>query len=383
MSAENNSSRSAGRRKHLLLIIPAAVGVLLASGWFGVTFAVENTARRCLADASARLLGQAVKPDEVSFSLVRRELSVRGIRVDNPRGYSQEHALKVERIRIQVDPSALLFKRVVHLKQLTVSGIRVNVELKKTPLGLDGWLDLLSDPEVNLLELKKSTPVSERNTVERKKRSGSRRSKRPLKFRIDELRVERGEASLHNYTIIPERLRTLALKSYAQKDLGRENPLTADELAVEIFRRHWDDIKKYVRDETEKSAARLRLLFKRKSKKEKTSAQPPAPASSAAPVQPENEAAKKQKSEARRKLLREGGRAAAELAGNWLKRKKQEIEKTPSASGDPEEDRKARRNKRLVDLGLQAADAARKELAAPPGGSGKAERVTSNKAESQ
>ncbi|MBQ7693580.1 MAG: hypothetical protein IJT50_00485 [Lentisphaeria bacterium] len=361
MSTKTAPARSGSWRKHLLWIVPAALAVLLVSGWFGVTFAVENTARRCLADASLRLIGQEVEPEKVSCSLIGQELCIEGLCVDNPPGYSQERpAVEVDLIRVRVNPPAFLFEGVVHLKKLTVSGVRINVEMKRSPVTLEGWLEQLSNPEVSLLELKRNGPVSERNAVKREKRSGPRRTKTPLKFRIDELRVENAAAILHNYTLISEARRTLTLKNYVQKDLGRDAPLTADELAREIFNRHWNDIKKYLKDKKDEGVARVKKLFGKKTKKEKT-AETPAP-----PAQPEDEAAKKKKSAARRQLLKGAGRAAVDLAEIWLKKKQKQMEEAPVASGDPEEDRKARRNKRLVDLGVRAADAVREELAEPP-----------------
>ena len=107
--------------------------MLFAGGWFGVTFAVENTARRCLADASSRLIGQEVEPDEVSCSLAGQELCIRGICVKNPPGYSNKPAILVDLVSVRVNPLAFLFDRVVHLKKLTVSGVRINAELKKRP----------------------------------------------------------------------------------------------------------------------------------------------------------------------------------------------------------------------------------------------------------
>ena len=59
-------------RKHLFWIIPAAAAVLLAGGWFGMTCAVESTARRCLADASLHLIGQEVEPDDLAFPAAAR-----------------------------------------------------------------------------------------------------------------------------------------------------------------------------------------------------------------------------------------------------------------------------------------------------------------------
>ena len=361
MDTDVEPARSGSWRKHLFWIIPAAVVVLFAGGWLGVTFAVENTVRRCLADASSRLIGQEVEPDEVSCSLVLQELCIRGIRVKNPPGYSDQPAIRVDLVSVRVNPLAFLFERVVHLKKLTVSGVRINAELKEVPATLKGWLDQLGNPEINLLELKRSRPVAERRTVRSKKRSGSRKAKKPLKFRLDELRVEKSAVSLSNFdALLFPGWSTFSLDSYEQKDLGREKPLTADELAAEIFNRHWEDIKQYLKDKKDRAAARWKSLFRKKSKKEKP-AEIPAP-----PVQPEDEAAKKKNSEARKQLLKGAGRAAVDLAEVWLKKKQKQMEEEPSAPDDPEAERKQQRNKRLVDLGLQAADAAREGLAESP-----------------
>ena len=353
------------RRKHLLWIIPASVAVLLAAGWFGVQFAVESAVKRCFADTSSRLIGYEAEA-EISCSLLGQELCISGISVDNPPDYSDGHALEVDLIRVRVNPLAFLFDRVIHLKKLTISGVRFNVELKRVPLSPDGWLAQLSDPEINLFKLKKDAAPAPVRRARRKKKSGSVRPGERRLFRIDELRVENVRATLNNFRIFPERWRTLTLESYVQKDLGRPEPLSADGLAAEIFRRHRDEIAKYLEDLKDKAAAWWKGLFKKKTKKETTPAPPAAPAPPATPARPEDEAAKKEKSEARKKMIKTGGRIAAGFAESWLKRKKQEMEEKPSSSDDPEEARKARRNKRLVDLGLRAAEAVREELAEPP-----------------
>ena len=263
---ESGSRKS--RRKHLWGIIPAAAVLLLAGGWFGLTFAVEHAVKRCFADTSSRLIGYEAEA-EISCSLLGQELCIEGIHVENPVGYSQESALEVDLIRVQVNPLAFLFGRVIHLKKLTISGVRINVELKRVPMTLGGWLEQIGSPEINLFELKKNASGSERRAVKRKKRSGPRRTKTPLKFRIDELRVEKGAATLQNYKIIPVELRTLTLRSYVQKDLGRDVPLTADELGRDIFNRHREDIKKYLEDLKDKAAAWWKGLFGKKEEKKK------------------------------------------------------------------------------------------------------------------
>lgn len=271
-------------RKHLCWIIPAAVVLLLAGGWFGVRFAVESAVRRSLAAASLRLIGHEVEPEELTCSLLGQELCIEGIRVENPPGYSDGPALEVDLIRVRVNPLAFLLGREAHLKKLTISGIAINVELKRTPFTLAGWLEQIGSREINLAELKRNGAVSERRVGRRKKRSGPRRTKDSVKFRIDELRVEKAAVTLHNYTIVPVKYRTLTLNSYVQKDLGRDVPLTADELAKEIFNRHWEEIRKYLDGWKEKAAAWWKGLFEKKAEKETSPAGPAAPASPAVPV---------------------------------------------------------------------------------------------------
>ena len=240
-------------REHLFWIIPVAVIVLLAVGWFGATFAVESIVRKCVADAGHRLVGQEVKPDSVSCSLIGQELCIKGIRVQNPRGYTQPYAFEAEFILVRVKPLAFLFKGVVHLQKLTVSGVRINAEQKKVEQqGILG---------INLLELKKAGSASRRSTKQavrstprtasesgsashrgtiREKKGKPRRRKEPLRFCIDELLVEKAEVSLYNFTSPRS---SFSLDSYVQKDLGQEKDgLTAGELAEEIFNRHLRDI---------------------------------------------------------------------------------------------------------------------------------------------
>ena len=229
--------RSGSWRKHLLWIIPAALAVLIVSGWYGVTYAAEKAARRCFAEASCQLFGREVEPQEVSYSLTGQELRIGGIRVDNPPGYSQKRpAVEVGLIVARVAPHELLFKRVIRLKELILIGLDINVEMKMSLV----WSKSVIDARINLFELKNPGPAS-------------RRPGEPLRFRIDELRVESGRVSLSDledfrksvsrYCSLPRRWTGRSLDGYTQKGLGVEIPLTADEAAAEILNREWAGIK--------------------------------------------------------------------------------------------------------------------------------------------
>jgi len=236
MSTNNNPSPRGSWRKHLLWIIPAVLAVLLVSGWYGVNYAAEKAARRCFAEASCQLFGREVKPREFSFSLARQEVYIRGIRVDNPPGYSQKRpAVEVELIVARLAPFELPSNRVVHLKELILVGVDMNVDVKMSLV----WSKSVVDARVNLLELKKSG-------------SASPKAETPLRFRIDELRVESGKVSLANleefrksvsrYCPLPKRWTARSLDGYVQKGLGAKEPLTADEAAAEILNREWNSI---------------------------------------------------------------------------------------------------------------------------------------------
>ena len=245
MSANNDSSRSGKSRKHLLWIIPAVLAVLVG-GWFGVALAAENAASRCFAEASVQLFGAEVEPEELSYSLAGRELCIRGLLVKNPPGYSQMPAIRVGLIRAEVAPQDLLFKRVIRLKKLTFDDVAINVELKIS-------VRRFEDSEINLHELKQFL-----SAFAPRKRSGSRHPGEPLRFRIDELRVEKGKVFLGNLEgyrsllarrfgiSLSERWTARSLDGYVQQDLGADKPLTADEVAAVIFERHWEDIKNYL-----------------------------------------------------------------------------------------------------------------------------------------
>ena len=232
------------RRKHLFWIVPAMLAALLAGGWFGVTCAVENAARRCFAEASCQLFGREAGPQEVSYSFSGQELRISKVRVDNPPGFSQKRpAVEVGLIVAHVAPQDLLFKRVIRLKELILVGANINAEVKMSPV----WAKRVIDARVNLFELKKNAPASPR-------------PKEPLRFRIDVLRVEKGKVLLGNLEdcrsalagkfgiSLSERWTARSLDGYKQTDLGTDKPLTADEAAAVIFERHREEIIKYFED---------------------------------------------------------------------------------------------------------------------------------------
>ncbi|HED64004.1 MAG TPA: hypothetical protein ENJ09_00455 [Planctomycetes bacterium] len=115
----------------LFLIVLIAVGL-----WYGS----DSLARKAITTGGTSVLGVETKLDKVSIGWFSGELSLSGLEVANPEGFSNKPFFRMEEAEFAVDLPTLLADQVV-ASLLSLEGIRLSLEAKGTKTNYDALLE--------------------------------------------------------------------------------------------------------------------------------------------------------------------------------------------------------------------------------------------------
>ena len=87
------------------LVLAVVLLVALAAAW--LLFSLDARVARAIEASVSRTLGTPVHVDGVDLALTRGEGTIRGLRVANPEGFSDDDAIYLEEIELAVDTSSL------------------------------------------------------------------------------------------------------------------------------------------------------------------------------------------------------------------------------------------------------------------------------------
>lgn len=79
-------------------------------------------------NVASKILGAPIKLDDISVSLLTGEITLRGVTVGNPEGYSDQSAMSYDRAVIEVDTFSL-FSDVVKVNRVTVTNPAIHLEI--------------------------------------------------------------------------------------------------------------------------------------------------------------------------------------------------------------------------------------------------------------
>lgn len=125
----------------------AALGLVFIVGIFAYLLLdnldalVENTIEK----VGTELTGTGVHLDGTEIDLANGSATLRGLKIDNPSGYSSDYAFLLERVTIALDLASLK-GTVIILNEIIVKGARLNAELRGKSNNLS---DLLAQVEAN------------------------------------------------------------------------------------------------------------------------------------------------------------------------------------------------------------------------------------------
>lgn len=113
--------------------------LLLAVGlWYGS----DSIARKAITTAGTKALGVETKLDDVSIGWFSGKLSLAGLEIANPEGFSDKAFFQMEEARLDVDLPTLLANEVV-VSLFSLKGIRLSLETQGTSTNYGALLDAL------------------------------------------------------------------------------------------------------------------------------------------------------------------------------------------------------------------------------------------------
>jgi hypothetical protein len=217
-----------GKRGQLFRTIFACIALLLllAAGNAFLKSGVERFVGKQIQQCANRLTGRDVYVGSISYDLWKQRVEIRKLSVPNPQGYSQRvPAIYVDRIAMELMPWEI-FKNLLHIKELNVSGVRINTELKKYPRNFKELIEILRSPEINLIALKSGA---------KKHSTSSSAAEKKVFIKIDKVQIT--DSSVTFKTKWSWRF-GFALPDYTRLDIGKDGNLTPDQLAAEVYNFH-------------------------------------------------------------------------------------------------------------------------------------------------
>lgn len=188
----------------LVIVIMIIVGVCIyIFAGRAVKFAVEKGA--------TDTLGVLVRVEDVELSILRGNVTIRGLSVNNPHGYNYEHLLRMNATSVTASVASLRDDP-ARIKQIELDGIDLVIEQRGLSNNLKDIMDALK---------KKPKPKEEP--------SGK-------KLRIDELKITNATVKV-KLLPVPGKADTITLnlEPIVMKDLGYDDKLNTGQLAAKIM----------------------------------------------------------------------------------------------------------------------------------------------------
>ena len=215
-----------GKRGKLFRTIFACIAFLLlfAAGKTFLKSGVERFVENQIQQCANRLTGREVYVGSISYDLWKQCVEIRKLGVPNPYGYSQKvPAIYIDRITMELMPWEI-FKNLLHIKELNVSRVRINTELKKHPRSFKELVEILRSPEINLAALKSGA---------KKHSTSSSAAEKKVFIKIDKVQITDSSVSFKYKWRFG-----FALPDYTRQDIGKDGNLTPDQLAAEVYNFH-------------------------------------------------------------------------------------------------------------------------------------------------
>lgn len=116
-----------------LIAIVAVVAYLLLSN-------LDDIVKRVIEDVGSQVTGTSVSLDAVKIDLATGKGKLKGLTIDNPRGFDSDYAFKLDNIVVAVAPASLS-KAVIVISQVKVDGAKLIAEQKGATTNLSKLLE--------------------------------------------------------------------------------------------------------------------------------------------------------------------------------------------------------------------------------------------------
>ena len=223
MNAREFAPDRNGKRKVFWITILCCLTVflLLWCGKMALISSVERFAARQIQACALELTGREVYVGSISYNLWQKHLEIKHIGIPNPPGYPQKYpAVHIEYVSLKL-ASWEIFRNLVHIEEVDISGVKMNVSLKKLPKNFEELVKIFRSPEINLAKLKAAS---------KRKNSREAQQEKSVSVKIDKLRITKIRAVLD----LKWRL-SLPLPDCTRTGLGTDGYMPLSQLTTEIF----------------------------------------------------------------------------------------------------------------------------------------------------
>jgi len=155
-------------KKLIKALVAIVIAVLIAAGlaWYFI----DAIARAGVENGATYALGVKTTVDDLSLSLLKGTMTMDGLTVSNPEGYTTPHLVRSGRFDLKVDPGTVLKDKVV-VNRFHLDGLDMNIErkgLRQSNLSvIMGNLKRFKGPDKQEPDRRKEEPSGKKVVVDR------------------------------------------------------------------------------------------------------------------------------------------------------------------------------------------------------------------------
>ena len=204
--------------------IPAIVGIvvlLVAGALLWGIYSLDFIVKLAFEFYGPDVLGAPVKVQHVRISTKTGEGTLKGLEIGNPKGYSGAHALKVDEVRLSIDPATVTGK-VIYIREIAIDAPLITYERGRDGSNLDAI-------QRNIAAYARKTP-GEGDPKAAAPQDDARR------FVVERIAIRGAKVTMTNPVLKGQGI-TFDLPEVQMKDLGkRQDGLRASEIANLVAR---------------------------------------------------------------------------------------------------------------------------------------------------
>lgn len=203
--------------KPLLTFLSIIVIAIIGGGAY-ILINMDSLAKKVIEQVGAQALGVDVGIDTLEISLQDKKATVQGLKIANPKGFSKPYAMQVDVISVALGQVS---KELVVLKDISVSGTDVNLEVKETG--------------TNLFAIKNGMPKPKEKTAATSEGTAAT-SASSVKVIIDRLAVTKAQLKPSVTLVAAQDLDPVVVPDIVMTGIGeKENGILAQEAIVQIW----------------------------------------------------------------------------------------------------------------------------------------------------
>jgi len=185
-----------------LISILFFLGIIVIAGLY---FSLNKIVEKGVTTFGPQLTLTAVTLEESNISLFSGEGELKGLVIGNPKGFSSNNALSLDRIKVSIDVKSVFSDNIL-IKQILIDGPKISYELAGKKSNINAILDNMN---------------SSAEKEEKAKKTESKKEGTQKKVIIDLLKITNGKVDLA-MTALGGKGFSIGLSDITIRDLGRE-----------------------------------------------------------------------------------------------------------------------------------------------------------------